>query len=172
MTTISTRPLAGSAVAALTAVALAVPAHALHRTVTHCTDADLHASYAGGHGAAGHVYGRIVLANVSRHACRTGGYSGVSYVGGGDGTRIGAPADRVDTADVALYVLRPGQRLRSPIDEVDALNYPRRRCHPTHVDGFRIYVPGSYRSQYVAHATTGCRNDQVHLLAQQPLRRP
>lgn len=160
---------AGLALAVSGAVA-GLPAQAAG--TPRCTNADLTASYRGGEGAAGTVYGRIVLRNTSDHACHTGGYGGISYVGHGDGTQIGAPARRIDRSDVATYVLRPGQRLRSPIGETEALNYPKKRCHPTHVDGFRIYVPNATTSQYVKHPTIGCRNPHIRLITQKPYRRP
>ena len=137
-----------------------------------CTNADLTASYRGGEGAAGTVYGRIVLRNTSGHACHTGGYGGLSYVGDGNGTQIGAPARRIAASEVATYVLQPGQRLRSRIGETEALNYPKRRCHPAHVDGFRVYVPNATKSQYVVHPRTGCRNPHIRLISQKPYRRP
>jgi hypothetical protein len=136
-----------------------------------CSNADLTASYRHSDAGMGHSYGWIVLRNTSGHTCHTGGYGGISYVGDGNGTQVGAPAVRLD-GKVATYVLRPGQRLRSPIDEVTAQNYPRTRCRPAHVDGFRIYVPNATLSQYVVHPTTGCRNHHVKLIHQKPYRRP
>lgn len=136
-----------------------------------CTNSDLAASYHRHDAGAGHTYGWIALRNISGHACHTGGYGGVSYVGDGNGTQIGAPAVRLK-GKVATYVLQPGQRLRSPIDEVTAQNYPRNKCRPRHVDGFRIYVPNATTSQFVKHATTGCRNHHVKLIHQKPYRRP
>ena len=154
---------AGGLVAALPATASGTPA---------CTHADLTASYHVSGAAAGSTYGHLVLRNSSGHACHTGGYGGVSYVGHGNGTQIGAPAVRTDEAAVATYVLKPGQRLRSLVQQVDAFNFAQKRCRPAHVDGFRVYVPNATKSQYVPHATTGCRNHHVHLLFQKPLRRP
>ena len=61
-------------------------------------------------------------------------------------------------------MLAPGQRLRSPLDEVNALNFPKSRCHPPHVDGFRVYVPNATKSQYVVHPHVGCRNPHVKLM--------
>jgi hypothetical protein len=69
-------------------------------------------------------------------------------------------------------VLQPGQRVKSKISEADARVYPRRKCRPTRVDGFRIYVPNETRSQYVPHRTIGCENPRVHLIAHRPYRRP
>lgn len=155
--------VAGGLVSALPASASGTP---------QCTNADLTASYHHTDDGAGHHYGFIVLRNTSGRACHTGGYGGVSYVGDGNGTQIGAPAVRTDGSAVATYVLSPGQRLRSPLDEVSAFNFPKQRCRRAHVDGFRVYVPNATKSQYVAHPTTGCRNHHVKLLFVKPLRRP
>jgi hypothetical protein len=154
---------AGGLVSALPATASGTPL---------CTNADLTASYRHTDDGAGHHYGFIVLRNTSGHSCHTGGYGGVSYVGDGNGTQIGAPAVRTNAAAVATYVLSPGQRLRSPLDEVSAFNVSKQRCRRAHVDGFRVYVPNATKAQYVPHPTTGCRNHHVKLLFQKPLRRP
>lgn len=173
MSTPTIRLLAAAAGLAVTAGGLvsALPVQAATGTPS-CTNADLSASYRHSDDGAGHSYGWIVLRNTSGHACRTGGFSGVSYVGDGNGTQIGAPAVRTDTADVKAFVVAPGQRLRSPLDEVNALNFPKNRCHRAHVDGFRVYVPNSTLSQYVVHPRVGCRNPSVKLVFEKPLRRP
>lgn len=166
-----TRVLGSAAGLAVVAGGLLAPAPAT-AAAPACGDADLTAAFHHSDAGMGHAYGWLVLRNTSGHACQTGGYGGVSYVGDGNGTQIGAPARRIDASAVATYVLRPGQRLRSPIGETEALNYPRHRCHPTKVDGLRVYVPNSTRSQYVAHATIGCRSHRVQLIQQRPYRRP
>jgi hypothetical protein len=125
----------------LAASALLVPAgaslpSASASTTPSCSNADLKASYEYDDSGAGHQYGWIVLTNVSDHACHTGGFGGLSYVGNGDGTQIGAAADREGEAyDV---VVKPGHRIGSPVDETRARNYPARKCHPHHVLGFRV----------------------------------
>jgi hypothetical protein len=160
---------AGGAVAAPTPATATAEAAAY--TVPHCTNADLHARYAYSDSGAGSVYGWIRLRNVSDHACVTGGYGGLSYVGDGNGTQIGHAAIRIQKWAVESYVVQPGQRLVSPIQLVRAGNYPRATCRPAHVDGFRVYVPNAFRSQFVPHRTTGCRNTDVHLIYQKPYRR-
>lgn len=180
-TTRTSRRWTGLAVAALTLGVLTAPAGpagavpageaARGASIPACTNADLAVSYRHTDDGAGHRYGLIRVRNISGRACRTGGYGGVSYVGDGNGTQIGAAADR-EPGTVRSYVLRPGKRLVSPISEAHAGNYPRRRCRPAHVDGFRVYVPNATVSQYVAHPTTGCRNHRVHLLSHRPYRRP
>jgi hypothetical protein len=166
----TTRLLTGSTGLALAVSGLLAPTPAGAATPA-CTTSDLIASYHRHDAGAGHTYGWIVLKNTSGHACHTGGYGGISYVGEGNGTQIGAPAVRVK-GKVATYVLRPGQRLRSPIDESTAQNYPRKKCRPARVDGFRIYVPNATKSQFVKHVTVGCRNHHVKLIHQRPYRRP
>jgi uncharacterized protein DUF4232 len=165
----------GAAVAALAVAALGLttaPAGAdSARTVRECTNAELVASYHNTGAGMNHSYGRIVLKNVSRHACTTRGYGGLSYVGHGDGTQIGAAATR-EKSRVRTIVVHPGERVVSAVDEISADPYPRRTCRPAHVDGFRVYLPDETRSQYIAHPTTGCRNTRVHLLSHKAYRRP
>ncbi|WP_109506339.1 DUF4232 domain-containing protein [Nocardioides speluncae] len=112
------------------------------------------------------------LTNVSGHACLTGGYGGISYVGDGDGTQIGRSAVREQRDAVRSYVVRPGQRLVSPVRLATAETYPARTCKRARADGFRVYVPNATRSRFVRFATLGCRNHAVHLLHQRPYRRP
>ena len=133
-----------------------------------CRNADLKASYHAADSATSHRFGRIVLKNVSGHRCTTGGFGGLSYVGHGDGTQIGAAADRVGTAKTLVLV--PGARAASLVDETVADVYPRHTCRPRHVDGFRVYVPNATRSQFVVHPTRGCANPDVHLISHRAYR--
>jgi hypothetical protein len=136
-----------------------------------CTNSDLHASYRGGDAAMSHTYGRIVLRNVSDHRCFVEGYGGLSYVGGGDGTQIGAAAERTPSRSPRI-VLAPGRRVVSPVVETSYAPFPRHKCRPAHVDGFRVYVPDSTEAQFIKHPTTGCRNHKVHLISHKAYRRP
>jgi hypothetical protein len=175
MPTFTTRFLASSAGTALAVggVLAGLPGQSASAASTPaCTNADLTASYRHSDDGAGHRYGWIVLRNTSGHACHTGGYGGVSYVGDGNGTQIGASAVRTNGSAVKTFVVKAGGRLRSPIDEISAFSFPKKRCLRAHVDGFRVYVPNATLSQYVPHATVGCRNAKIHLLFQKPYRRP
>ena len=155
------------------ATALLVPgsssAHAT-TSVPQCTNANLKASVRGSDGAAGTIYHKLVLTNVSGRACRTGGFGGVSFVGHHNGTQVGAAADRDGRA--RSIVVRPGQRVVSNLGVVDWQNYDRSRCRPVHADGYRIYIPNETRSQYVARPQTVCGNKRVHLLHHTAYRRP
>jgi hypothetical protein len=167
-----THGLAAGLLAVLASAVLSpLGAEASVAQVRACTNADLTASYRATDAGAGHRYGKLILANTSSSRCRAGGYGGLSYVGDGDGTQIGAAASR-DPGAVKSYVVRPGQRLVSMVDAAVASNYSVKRCRPAHVDGFRVYVPNATKSQYVVHATRGCRNAKIHLLSHGPLYRP
>jgi len=168
----TTVALAG-VIAALLPTGAAVAAHGTSSSVPRCGNADLKASYRHTPGGDGmnQTWGWIVLRNRSGHRCATGGFGGISYVGHGNGTQIGAAATRFG-GHVHLYVLKPGQKLRSRIDETSAGVYDKSECHPRHVDGFRVYVPNAHVSQYVVHPTTGCARTKVHLLTHAAYTRP
>jgi Protein of unknown function (DUF4232) len=162
--------LSGTVTMAASAAPAAPAAPAAGRvTPVECSNAELVASFHHTDDATSHRFGRLVLTNTSGHTCRLRGYGGLSYVGDGNGTQIGAAADRTPSR-VRWVTLAPGQRAVSPVSATVAAAYPRHRCHPAHVDGFRVYVPDETASQYVPHPTTGCRNPAVHLLSHRAYR--
>jgi Protein of unknown function (DUF4232) len=168
----SRRILASSAAAGIALVAALVPLAGAEAAATpQCTSANLKASFHHTDSGASHRFGQLALKNVTHHRCKTGGYGGLSYVGDGNGTQIGAAADR-DPGTVRTIILRPGQRVVSEVSETVAGVFSSDTCQPTHVDGFRVYVPNATLSKYIAHPTTGCRNTAVHLITHKPYRRP
>lgn len=156
-----TRAILSSAL--LTPVLVALPVTAAQASAPPCTSTDLQVSLHTKGAAAGSAYVALRYTNVSDHACRTGGFGGLSFVGHGDGTQIGTPAARQPGTKVRSFVLRPGQRASSLVQIANALNFERRACHPTKVDGFRVYVPNSFASQFVAYRTIGCAKNLGHL---------
>ena len=153
------------------AVLVALPAESApgRAAAPQCTNDHLTATYRGGDAAMSHVYGRIVLRNTSDEACWIKGYGGLSYVGHGNGTQVGAAADRTP-GKRPRTVLEPGDKVRSRVVETSAAPYPKKQCKPRAVDGFRVYLPDENRSQFVAHPTTGCANPEVHLLTHKAYR--
>ena len=166
---LSTTVAIGASAAALVLAAVVVPVTAVGAAPPACGNADLKASYKATDAAMSHRNGKIVVKNISGHRCTIAGYGGVSYVGGGNGTQVGAPADRVPGNEDTV-VLQPGDKAKSPISETVAGVYPKNECKPTAVDGFRVYVPNATVSQYIPHATTGCKNSAVHLMSHKPYR--
>ncbi len=135
-----------------------------------CTNAELVASYHGGDAAMSHVYGRIVLTNTSDHTCSIRGYGGLSYVGGGDGTQIGAAGDAHHEQRCGRSWSPRGSRCAAGWSRPRAGPYGRVACRHAHVDGFRVYLPDETHSQFVKHPTVGCRNRHIHLLAHRAYR--
>lgn len=155
-------------VTGLAGVATATAAGSTPACQTHDLAASINTR---GGGTAGSLYVRLVLRNVSGRVCHTGGFPGVSYVGDGNGTQIGAPADWVDRTQSRTLEVQAGGRLVATLREVDASNYPARVCRPRTTDGLRVYPPNQTASAFVAQRGTGCRNHAVHLLTVTPLRR-
>ncbi|MCL2543868.1 MAG: DUF4232 domain-containing protein [Nocardioidaceae bacterium] len=135
-----------------------------------CGNADLHASIRHADAAAGHEYFRLVLTNVSGHSCRTGGFGGLSFVGHGNGTQVGAAADREGRA--RSLTVAPGHRVVSLVTQTDWGVYDKSECRPTHVDGYRVYVPNATRSQFIRSPQTACASTKVHLLSHGAFHRP
>jgi hypothetical protein len=134
-----------------------------------CTAGDLAASYHARGAGMSHRFGVLVLENTSAAACSVQGYGGLSYVGHGDGSQVGAAATRTPGATPRV-VLEPGERARSAVQETSVAPYPRSECRPERVDGFRVYVPDETRSLFVAHRTTVCSATDVRTLAHRAYR--
>ena len=133
-----------------------------------CTVADLKVGLSDGEGAAGSTYYLVRLTNTSKATCRTGGFGGVSLVGGGDGRQIGAPADRVERTKLRPVTLKTGASAEARLQVTTAENFPAKRCRPVQAEGFRVYPPNETHSAFVRAATTACRTDSVHLLKLSP----
>jgi hypothetical protein len=151
---------------AATAAALLVPttASAGASSTPECRSRDLRASFAAdGGAAASHRFGHLRLHNVSGHTCVVQGYGGLSFVGHGNGTQVGAAAGRTPSARPRV-VLAPGERAASLVEITSPDPYPRKTCHRTHVDGFRVYVPDSTVAKFVPYGTVTCANPKLVML--------
>lgn len=108
-----------------------------------------------GAGAAGSTYLLLTFRNTGGDACRLSGFPGVSFVGKGNGTQLGAPAER--TGSAMAVTLAPAATTTALLRVVDAGVYPSRSCAPTTADGLRVYPPGSTDAAYVAHPLQACQ---------------
>ncbi|MFC5679685.1 DUF4232 domain-containing protein [Aeromicrobium endophyticum] len=136
-----------------------------------CRAGQLRVSYAddADGGAAGSVYGHLVLTSTSTSPCAMTGWPGVSYVGGGDGHQLGAAADRTDrTGSPAVIVLVPGGSAAARLQQAQAGNFEG-SCSPAQADGFRVYPPNSRTAVFVEHAAQACRSGSAHLLTIGPV---
>lgn len=134
-----------------------------------CATSQLDASLGNGDGAAGSTYYQLVLTNTGDQPCTTGGFGGVSYVGGGDGSQIGAAAVREQKDRARTIVLQPGGKATATLQEAEAGNYDKATCRPAPADGLRIYPPNNTASLFVKqHGAVGCENHKVQLLFLRP----
>ena len=116
-----------------------------------CSAADLSLAVDQGDSAAGHLNYTITFTNTGDQACTLNGHPGVSVVGDGDGTQIGASATREGKVGKAV-VLIPNAHATA---EIQAANIGEdggplgESCQATEADGWRIYPPDSKTSAYV-----------------------
>jgi hypothetical protein len=158
-----TESASSSATASDTATATPTPSGP-----AQCATADLKASIDDGDGAMGSIYYTITITNDGSAACKSGGYGGVSYVGGEAGTEIGAPATRDDSVKPTAIVLQPGESMKAQLQETQYENYDQAQCQPVKVQGLKIIPPDQTEPLFVPHKKKACSNAQVQLLSLQP----
>jgi hypothetical protein len=110
-----------------------------------------------GGASAGHYELEIVLENEGAGPCVLQGWPGVSFVGDGDGTQIGASATLDRSSPHGSVTLAPGASAHANLLVANAQNFDE-DCEQTTADGLRVYPPGEKRSLFV-------RNDELTLLA-------
>lgn len=106
----------------------------------------------------------IILTNKSTAACTLQGWPGVSLVGDGNGTQLGAAAALDRTAPHPTLTLQPGGKAQAPLDYSDASVYPPSECGQKQADGLRVYPPGSTASLFIAEKWQACTSSRHDLL--------
>lgn len=116
-------------------------------------------------GAAGHVGVTLILTNRGAEQCVLQGWPGVSFVGHGNGTQLGAPAVFLRNTPHPVVALPPGGMAKAMLIIANAANYPDADCLPQMADGFRVYPPGSTASLFVKDTSfTACTKSSATLL--------
>lgn len=118
---------------------------------------------ASGGGAAGSVYMKLIVTNTSAASCTLYGFPGVSLVGYGNGTQLGAPADRDESNPPVTIALAPGAKAAAVLRYTNAQNYMD-RCAQVPADGFRVYPPSATDALFIASPRTACSNADIKLL--------
>ncbi|QKS17965.1 DUF4232 domain-containing protein [Curtobacterium sp. Csp2] len=138
---------------------------------TTCTVSSLAGgTEAGSGGAAGSTIIHLTLRNTGSTTCTLQGWPGVSFVGDGDGTQIGAAATQDRSSAHPTVTLGPGQIAVAPLKIANAQNFSNAACSPVAADGFRVYPPGSTESLFVrASGYTACAESSAALLDVQGL---
>jgi len=133
-----------------------------------CTINQLLLSTGQAQGAAGSTIVPITVKNISQVPCEAGGYPGISFVGDGNGTEIGAPAERDATVAPQRVTLQPGGTATITVTVTEAGNIAG--CTPTPVDGFRIYPPNNYGAIFLpTSGLSGCPQQNVDVLHTGPV---
>lgn len=168
---------AGSATSAATSAAAttsapSAPASATATGLGACLTVQLTATLGAGSGSgAGHAYPVLVLTNKGTTSCTVKGYPGVSFVGSGNGTQLGAAAVRQSAGiPIAALTLAPGAAAHAELSITMAGNYDATTCRPKAADGLRVYPPEETHSIFLATTSyTACQNASVLLLVVHPL---
>jgi len=135
-----------------------------------CTVDELQGSIddGGGGGAAGSYGVALVLTNSGDRTCTLQGWPGVSFVGGGDGTQLGASATLDRSSEHPTVQLAPGDYAQAILTMVQAANYDEAECRPEQSEGFRVYPPGSTAALYIGAGGalfTACTSTDVQQLS-------
>ncbi|WP_104174008.1 DUF4232 domain-containing protein [Arthrobacter sp. Y81] len=116
-----------------------------------------------GGGAAGSINSQLILTNSGSEPCLLKGFPGVSLTADANGSPIGAPAKRDESAPAADVLLAPGQAGAAALRYTQARNYPD--CAVTPAAGYRIYPPEDTASLFLAEPRDACSNADIELLS-------
>ncbi|WP_231391921.1 DUF4232 domain-containing protein [Arthrobacter sp. 35W] len=163
-TTADSSPSEQTTSASPTATATPSTAPSTSAAAALCTAAMLSGSVDdSGGGAAGSIYMKLIVKNTTDKVCILDGYPGVSLVGDGNGTQIGAAADRDPAAPSSGPItLEPGASAAGVLRYTQAGNY--QNCERVEADGLRVYPPSATDALYIAHPLTACSNEDIKLL--------
>lgn len=131
------------------------------------SDLDITVKEPEGGAAAGSRYLLLIFKNTSTQTCRITGHAGVSFVGKGNGTKLGHSAKWSGKAK--KIQLKPDKTAPELVKIGQAHNYDPKKCVPTTADGFRVYPPHSYSSVLVKHKTDACQRKGPHQLRAYPV---
>lgn len=133
-----------------------------------CTVNQLSVTLGRGNGAAGSEIVPIVFTNTGSSSCTLTGYPGVSFVGDGNGTQLGAAANEDGSVAIVPNSLAPGDTVSAQLRITQAGNYSG--CTVVPADGLRVYPPHSYEAVFVkASDFSACSNADIKLLSVQPV---
>jgi len=106
----------------------------------------------------------IIVTNTGQAPCTLQGWPGVSLVGEGKGTQLGAAAQFDRSTPHPAVTVDPGSKLQAPLDYVNAGVYDPGECKPATADGLRVYPPGSKTSLFIPDQLEACTTGTNKLL--------
>lgn len=117
-----------------------------------------------GGGTAGSTYSGLVVTNTAASTCILKGNPGVSYVGRGNGTQLGAPAGWDRSKKSADIALKSGASAQAILKQTNAGNYGA-RCRPVTADGLRVYPPSATDALFIKYTHPACANTNIVLMS-------
>ncbi len=117
-----------------------------------------------GNGAAGSVFYKLELTNLSGHACTLHGFPGVSAIDI-HGRQLGRAAARESSGAAPHTVrLKDGATATAILRTVAAGNFPAATCRQTTAAGLRVFPPGQTTSKVIPFPFEACsRSGPVYL---------
>jgi hypothetical protein len=164
-------PLAAAALLIAAVIFPSAPAAAPAPTATKACSANTLVVWVGeepGGGAAGSVYYRIEMTNLSTATCSLNGYPKVNAVDL-KGARIGAFASHEAGKKATKVSLAPGQSATATLRIVDALNFPAEKCKATTAAGLRVAIPGGSGNKIAPLAFETCVRSATKTLSVAPV---
>jgi len=129
-----------------------------------CADSALQVTVSGSEGGAGNISSSVVFTNTGQESCVLRGAPGVSVVGDGNGTQLGAAAVQQDDASPVDVTLAAGGSASAVLTSVNigTDGGPLDDCQPATGDGYRVFPPHSFTAIFVpAAAVPACSNAAV-----------
>ena len=130
-----------------------------------CENANLSVEVQPESGAAGSLFSSIRFTNTGSAECALSGYPGVSVVGHGNGTQLGAPADQSPASGgLPTVQLPPGSAAVALLQETnigDNGGPLGESCDVEAGDGYRIYPPHSFDAVFVQQSVPACTSGTV-----------
>jgi hypothetical protein len=108
-----------------------------------------------GDGTAGSTYFDLEFTNLAAHACKLGGYPGVSAIGLG-GSQVGLAAARTAAVTTPVLTLSPGATAIAMMQLTDTGNFPSTDCHQVMAAGLRVYPPGATSGKSIPYPFDAC----------------
>lgn len=134
-----------------------------------CPTSGLSIGVANQQGAAGSVIMDLTFTNKGSSDCQLYGFPGVSLVGTGDGSQLGAPATR-EEVPAETVELTPGATATAALRIARAENFDESSCGLVPADGLRIYPPGDREAAFVElEGISGCASESTELLSIKPV---
>ncbi|HXH34598.1 MAG TPA: DUF4232 domain-containing protein [Plantibacter sp.] len=129
-----------------------------------CADSVIQVTVSGSEGGAGSISSNVVFTNTGQESCVLRGAPGVSVVGDGNGTQLGAAAVQQEDAAPVDVTLAAGGSASAILTSVNigTDGGPLDNCEPVAGDGYRVFPPHSFTAVFVASAAVpACSNAAV-----------